>query len=1222
MDATRRYLLAIILVAVRAGWDCDRAAGQPFFTSLPSATTGVTFTNPLTFERALTNQIFLNGSGVAAGDVDGDGRVDLFFAGFSGASALWRNVGLFRFTNITASAGLASLTNFDATGAALADVDGDGSLDLVVNTVGQGTWVFINDGSGRFTRKAPLNLGRGGSSLALADVDGDGALDLYVANYRRETMRDDPGARFVLSGAGGREAVTSYNGRPTTNADLVGRFRVVKGKVLEQGEPHAFYLNDGRGNFRPVPWNQGAFLDAEGRPLTEPYYDWGLSCVFRDLNGDGRPDLYVCNDFESPDRLWINESTNGLVRFRLAPWQSRAHQPAFSMGVDVADINRDGRDDFLVVDMLSRDHRLRTTQVDGLPPGYAFAGVWDDQPQFSMNMLYLANGDGTFSEISRLAGLAASEWSWCPVFLDVDLDGYEDLLVSNGHLLDLMDADVADAGASAAAQRRLTSREILEQRRQYPRLNAQKAAFRNRGNLTFEDVSASWGFQADAVTHGMALADLDGDGALDVVVNSLQGPALIFRNNAAAPRLAVRLRGRRPNTRGIGARILVRGGPVPEQSQVIQAGGRYLSSDDPMRVFAAGAAKDLEVEVRWPSGRRTLLSRVTPNQTLSITEPADPPLASLPAKRSPPPLFEEVSSNLGHVDPAVAFDDFGRQPLLPRKWSAAGPSATWTDINGDGWDDLVMGANAGGRLTLWTNVLGRSFAKSEPPVVNRPLGRTLTTIVPVHTTLLAGSSNYRDGVTNGGLLRVIDPSRGINGESLGGQGITVGPVALADVETNRSLWLFIGGRSTPGRWPEPADSLLVRFEAGKLAVQQRLERLGNVTAACFADLDGDGADDLIAACDWGPIRVFHNEHGRFLETTTSWGLAGFTGWWNSVAVGDFDEDGRLDIIAGNWGWNQFPSVAPPDPSAAPPTTAIRRCWYGDISGAGGVDVVESYVDAAGREWPFRRVDTLLAAFPEWRVRYPTRAAFGSATVPQLLGDAAARLTVLEARWFATTVFLNRKGRFEERALPVEAQFSPVFGLAVADFDGDGHQDVFLAQNFFGLPRDQLRQDAGRGLLLTGDGRGNFNPMSSLASGIAFYGEGRAAAVCDFDHDGRPDLAVTQEGGPTHLLHNVGGRPGLRTRLGGSAAAPLVAGALLRGVSAAGPGPVFAVSAGSGHQSVDSPEIVVTGTQPLQRLEVRWPGYGWRRYEIPVGANDLTVNPDGSAKAGPSSALQH
>ncbi|HXJ71460.1 MAG TPA: VCBS repeat-containing protein, partial [Candidatus Dormibacteraeota bacterium] len=318
------------------------ATGKTGFHRMPSSETGIAFANRITRERYTTNQIYLNGSGVTAGDVDGDGWCDLFFAGLSGTSRLYHNEGNWKFTDVTSSAGVAC-AGLDVTGAALVDVDGDNDLDLLVNTVGSGTHLFLNDGKGHFSHQPVLNPRRCGASLALADLDGDGALDLYVANYRLETIRDEPDSRFRINQTEGRVVVLEYNGRPTTDPDLVGRFTTdSKGKILENGEPDAIFHNDGQGRFSALSFTNGNFLDEAGRPLREPPYDWGLSVMLRDFNGDGAPDIYVCNDFASPDRIWINL---GHGKFQALAGTAWRHTSMFSMGVDVADVNRDGWDD-------------------------------------------------------------------------------------------------------------------------------------------------------------------------------------------------------------------------------------------------------------------------------------------------------------------------------------------------------------------------------------------------------------------------------------------------------------------------------------------------------------------------------------------------------------------------------------------------------------------------------------------------------------------------------------------------------------------------------------------------------------------------------------------------------------------------------------------------------------------------------------------------------------
>jgi len=1187
------------------------AAAPAGFDLLGARTTGIAFTNRVPDSRYLTNQIPLNGSGVALGDVDGDGRPEVFLAGYAGGGALYRNLGNWTFERVTEKAfGAGVLSALEGTGSVLADVDGDGDLDLLLNTLGQGTRLFLGDGAGRFTAGAVLNPRRAGSSLSLADADGDGDLDLYVANYRTATVRDDPKAKYSILEENGRQRVVAYNGRSIDEPDLVGRFTMTPAGPRENGEVDVLYLNDGKGGFTEVSWTGGAFLAASGRPIDSAPQDWGLSVLFRDLTGDGRPDLYVCNDFHSEDRFWINDTPpGGPLRFRAAPAYALRHTSAFSMGVDAADIDRDGVDDFLVLDMLSRDHRRRNFQMDGLPPGFYHPGTWDDRPQFSHNTLFLGRGDGTFAEIGRLAGLSASEWSWTPVFLDVDLDGYEDLLVSNGHEMDMMDVDVAARAEALKAGRAMGQREMLEMRRMFARLDTPNAAFRNRGDLTFEDVTVAWGFDAPGVEHGMAAGDLDGDGDLDLVLNTLNGPAKVYRNRGTAARLAVRLRGPAGNTRGIGARIRVVVPGLPVQTQEMMSGGRYLSGDEALRCFALGSAGAAEVTVTWRDGRVTRRTGVGPGVVEIHAEgpvesaPTAPAAAVVPAT---PPRFEALTDRLAHVHIDTPFDEFARQPLKPFDLAQAGPGVSWADVNGDGRDDLLVSAGQGGTLGVFTNDARGGFAALALPALLKPAARDLSTVLVLRGMILAGISNAEDGATNGGALRVVDPAGGASGEVLSGRACPVGSMAAADVDGDGELEIFVGVREVPGRYPEPAGSLLVRNRGGRLGIDGRFEALGLVQGAVFTDLDDDSRPDLAVSTSWGPIRLFRNRSGRLepwdpplrgrglpagVERLSQW-----TGLWLGLTAGDFDGDGRMDLAAGNWGRNHF--------LGADARWRPLRIRHGDLLGDGMWDVLESYVGPDGRDWPVRRRPALAGLVPEAARRFPDAGSFGKAAMADLFGPALDALPIVSALNLDAGVLLHRGDHFEWRPFPVRAQVAPSYGLAVADFDGDGSEDVFLTQNHFGVHPDDARYDAGRGLLLLGSGRGDFR--ADEHSGVVAWGEQRGVAVADFDADGRTDLALGQNSGPTLLFANRSARPGLRVRLVGPAGNPSGIGASLRWIASGTTGPRREVRLGGGYCSVDSPVTVLASGRAAGEVEVRWPGSPVRRVPVAAGLAEITV----------------
>ncbi|MSU35747.1 MAG: hypothetical protein EXS36_11700 [Pedosphaera sp.] len=1176
--------------------------GRTGFTLVRSGESGIVFTNLLSMASTATNRIWANGSGVALGDVDGDGFVDIYFCRLEGDNVLYRNLGNWRFEDITKSAGVGCPNQFSS-GCTLADLDGDGDLDLLINSIGGGTREFLNDGHGHFAEIVESGLARkyGATSMALADVDGDGDLDLYVANYRTDTIHDNPpglkiSSRKLPNGNEVVEPAERFLGLPTAGGG---------GVVVERGELDIFYVNRGKGKFVVAPWNVGVFLDEEGNALSQPPTDWGLSVLLRDLNGDGLPDLYVCNDYPFwSDRIWLNAQGK---RFRATPRTAFRSTSLSSMGVDVADINRDGQDDLFVTDMLSPHRASRAWQRPDMLSEASVRAPSDPQfrPEVPRNTLHLARGDGTYAEIGQLAGVAATDWSWGTVFLDVDLDGWEDLLVATGNQYDIQDSDVlariAHQGGATTVETRRRNLELS------PNRYCPSIAFRNRHDLTFEDMSHTWGFDIVGVAQGMAVADLDNDGDLDVVINCLNGPSRILRNDSAAPRVAVRLKGQKGNSQGIGGRIRLTGGPVT-QSQEMICGGRYLSGDDAMRVFAAGDATALEIEVRWRRGGRSVVKDVRPNGLYEIEEPTEAGTPE-PAPGLVQGLFEDRSTNIDHVHAALSFNDFERQPLLPRRLSTRGPGLGWADLDGDGREELIVGGGKDGVFAIFRNGGEGQFQRdtNTVPAVGSP--RPQTGLVVWHgagdrVRVLAGESNWEQSETNAPSFRSVEfsagkPGRGVLSEVYGRQ--SAGPLVMADIDGDGDLDLFVGSRVIPGRYPESSPSLLLHNEGDRFVSRADFPFSGMVSSAVFFDADGDGDPDLALACEWDTIQIFQNNHGKFTEMTDGMKLGGFRGWWNGIAAGDFDGDGRMDLVASNWGRNWSPD---PLPTAASPI----RLYYGDFAQDGLVQTLLASLDPETRKrLPWRDRKDVTASIPFIAEQAPDHHSYGRMSVEELLGRQGASARFLESTTMDSMVFLNRGDHFEGQVLPIEAQFAPAFGVVVADWDGNGTEDIFLAQNFFGVDAETSRHDGGVGLILLGNGHGGFRALNPSDSGISIYGEQRGAAASDFDGDGRVDLAVAQQGGPTRLFRNAGGTPGVRVSVRGPDGNPRGVGARVRTKRNGAYSAARDVHAGGGYWSQDSMTLVFPASPMPDAIEVRMPWGEAREWGWPAGARNVEIS---------------
>lgn len=1151
-------------------------------TALTPAESGINFTNQL----SPANQIkyTYNGAGVAVGDYDGDGLVDIFLCNEEGPDMLYRNLGNLQFTDATQDAGLSEVTAAGGftIGAFFADMDNDADLDLFITNWKAPNRLFENRGNGQFrdiTEKAGVGYAGGATTATFADYDRDGDLDFYVATYRPNAIEVENEMLQLQQTADG-ELVVPPN--------LQDRIMVLQseggmGTIREMGERDLLYRNNGDGTFSEVAAASG---------IVGGY--WGLSATFNDVDNDGWPDLYVTNDLWSPDTFYHN---NGDGTFRLMDPAMMQNTPYFSMGIDFGDINNDGLQDYFIGDMISRDPVLRLTQHAGMdmsPPPAEFA------PQLMRNSLYLNNGDGSFSDIAWLADVATSDWTWSVKFADLDLDGFLDLLITNGMVRDLMDSDAAvQAEQILQTQGRDAFMAFLNQ---YPLLNNPNVIFRNNGDLTFSEMSAQWGFDTAKVGNGASLADLDNDGDLDVVVNYLNDVAGVYRNNASANRLVVRLVGQASNSQGVGAKVTLTTN-TGTQTRLISSSGGYLSNHEPIAVFGLGQATIIsQLQVEWPSGQvqtfpNEQVTTLAANTLYTITEPENGGTIN-PAQNAAAinPQFTELSQAVGLVGSywESNFDDFAVQPLLPRKLSVLGPGLAWGDANGDGLDDLYMTGAMGQTGLLYHNTGSGQF-------VQAPTGSVATAeelaalwwsagqsaqndLLLSYSSVEAGQTPYRVG------QRLSVDSTGLWAENPGWADVSdssSGALAAADFDRDGDLDVFLGGRVIPGQWPLAASSRLYRNDAGQLinatdSSAPSLNNIGLVTGAIWLDVDNDGDSDLLLATEWGPVHLLRNDNGVLVKATEAAGLQSWLGLWTGISAGDFDQDGDMDFAAANLGLN-----TPYRASLESPLIL----YAGDLDSNGTFDVVETMWDGTELR-PMRERGRVGQAMPFVLDVFPTFRAYAQATIGQIYGDRLAGAHSFAAATLEHTLFLNNgTGVFTASPLPMAAQVTTAYGLTTADLDNDGYDDLYLVGNFHHADHEIMAYTGSVSTWLRGNGDGTFAPVSTSESGLFVPYEGRSLAVADYDNNGWVDIAVGLNNHTPLLFHNEGvsGHNSVRVRLVGPPANPTGVGARITVTLPDGSATTRELQAGNGYFSQDSAMLVFgLGAQPQATITIRWP----------------------------------
>ncbi|APD87546.1 hypothetical protein BM527_16420 [Alteromonas sp. Mex14] len=1157
------------------------------FSRLTESDTGIQFMNKLSIENQ--RNFTFNGAGLASGDFDGDGLIDLYLVTEEGQSKLYRNTGNFTFKDVTEKAGLKQSSQGFAIGAYFADIDNDRDLDLFLTNWQVSNQLYRNNGNGTFTditKQAGLNYEGGSTTATFADYDRDGDLDFFVATYRATDLAAEIGTP-KLEMKNGKIVV------PDNLKSAIELFETQKGLSVRQlGEPDLLYRNNGDGTFTEV---------AEEAGISGGY--WGLSASFSDVDNDGWPDLYVTNDFWSPDMFYHN---NGDGTFSHVNASKLQQTPMFAMGMDFGDINNDGLMDFFVGDMLSKNATLRLTQhglMDTtLPPDEAAAQVMH-------NGLFLNNGDGSFSEIAWMAGVAASDWTWSTKFADIDLDGYVDLLINNGMVGDLMDSDVL---ANINLPQFKNAPAYYDN---YPKLATPNMAFRNNGNLTFSDVSAEWGVDDASIAHGATLADFDNDGDLDKVDSFMNEPLGVYRNNAQNKRVVVELVGHRSNAYGIGARVTVTTPDGKKQSRQMSSSGGYLSSHAPALSFGLGDYSAIEqIEVEWPSGHYQKFSSMDSkpllvNQRFTIAEPGEatsvPPPQMLVATNT---QFTEVGLtegiNRAHIEANFdnrqykGYDDFEEQPLLPRRLSAIGPGVAWTDMDADGDDDLYI-AGAHGQAGMVYQNNGDKFESIANRLTPSEL-EEIATVWQANGSFISSFSKYE--TPNAPIAAMLG---GTIGTQLIGRE-SGGALALSDIDGDGDLDLFIGGRALPNQWPLPASSRLYRNDGNNYTdvtadLAPSLLNLGLATGAMWLDVDNDNDSDLLIATEYGPVRLFVNNQNKFDESTAIAGLDKWHGLWTGITAGDFNEDGYIDFAAANWGLNTRYTAS---------ETYPHMLYAGNIDGDGDLDIVEAeYVDGVLR--PMRERGMVGAEMPFVYEKFDTFKSYAEASLEEIFGERLKQEGVMNlyANTLQHGVFINNgKGGFEMSPLPGLVQATTGYGIASADFDNDGHEDLYLVGNFSHSDHEFRQFAGGISYLLKGNGDGTFAEVPSIRSGLYVPYDGRGVAVSDFNKDGWVDIAVGVNDGRPLLFENNGGNEGcaITLKLVGKQPNTLAIGARVEVIRGNKNRTTREVQAGSGYFSQNSAfQLFGLGNNEEATVKVVWPdGEATKVTQVKCGAKTV------------------